>query len=198
MPGNRHQIGKHRVADSGGDLGIRQGIEADIDHRAFADDLHPVEDRPRIGQIRIVRREQLRGFAGGELFQQRQQAGDDLVEIGAVVAHGTAQAVEHRVVDADLRQVLLQRDHALFPADHVARDVFVVQPSFELHDDVPGLGFVPGEVMLGVLDEQRVDIDHVALDQQVVRALAQLDQGAGDDVDEAPGELPKRCAIALA
>ena len=52
--------------------------------------------------------------------------------------------------------------------------------------------------MLGVLDEQRIDVDDVALDQQVVRPLPQLDQGPRDDVDEAPGELAERRAVAFA
>ncbi|MCY1185952.1 hypothetical protein D9M73_267770 [compost metagenome] len=35
------------------------------------------------------------------------------------------------------------------------------------------------------------------LDLQVVRAPTQLDQGPGDDIDETPGELAKRCGIAF-
>ncbi|MNM65061.1 hypothetical protein D3C81_764840 [compost metagenome] len=35
------------------------------------------------------------------------------------------------------------------------------------------------------------------LDLQVVRAPAELDQRSGDDVDEAPGELAKRCRVAF-
>ncbi len=50
----------------------------------------------------------------------------------------------------------------------------------------PCLGLVPGEVVLGVLDEQRIDVDDMALDQQVVGPLPQLDQRPRDDVDEAP------------
>src|SRR3546814_2443895 len=60
------------------------------------------------------------------------------------------------------------------------------------------LGLRLGEVVLGVLDEQRVDVDDVTLDQHVVRALPQFHQGAGDDVDEAPGELAEGRAVALA
>ena len=52
--------------------------------------------------------------------------------------------------------------------------------------------------MLGVLDEQRVDVDDVPLDQHVVRALPQLHQGAGNDVHEAPCELAERRAVAFA
>src|SRR3546814_6098094 len=44
----------------------------------------------------------------------------------------------------------------------------------------------------------RSDVDDVTLDQQVVRPLPQLDQGAGDDVDEAPGEFAERGAVAFA
>ena len=39
-------IGAHRRRD----FGVGQRISP-RDHRAFADDLHPVEDRPRVGQI---------------------------------------------------------------------------------------------------------------------------------------------------
>src|SRR3546814_13130548 len=60
------------------------------------------------------------------------------------------------------------------------------------------LGLRLGEVVLGVLDEQRVDVDDVTLDQHVVRALPQFHQGAGDDVDEAPGEIAEGRAVALA
>src|SRR3546814_2972465 len=48
-------------------------IQPDVDHCALPDDLHPVEDRPRIVKIRIVRRQQLGYLAASELFQQRQQ-----------------------------------------------------------------------------------------------------------------------------
>src|SRR3546814_2266779 len=50
---------------------------------------------------------------GGELLQQRQQRSDDLVEVRPVVAHGAAQAVERRVIDAHLGQVLFEGHHAL-------------------------------------------------------------------------------------
>ncbi|MCY1511712.1 hypothetical protein D9M68_461490 [compost metagenome] len=49
-----------------------------------------------------------------------------------------------------------------------------------------------------VFDEQCIDVDDVTLDQQVIGALAQLDQGARDDVDEAPGELAKGGTVAFA
>ncbi|MNF64401.1 hypothetical protein D3C84_461290 [compost metagenome] len=54
MPGNRDQIGKHRVAHRSGDLGIGQGIQTNIDDAAFSDDLHPVEDRARVIQVGVV------------------------------------------------------------------------------------------------------------------------------------------------
>jgi hypothetical protein len=73
VSGDRHQVAEHRVADSGGHLGIGESIQTDIDHGALADDLHPVEDRPRIGQVRVVRRQQLGDLAAGEFLQQRQQ-----------------------------------------------------------------------------------------------------------------------------
>ncbi len=197
-PGDRHQVGEHGVAHRCRNLGVGQRVQAHIDHRALTDDLHPVENRARVGQVGVVRRQQLRDLAAGELLQQRQQARHDLVEVRLVVAHRRAQAIQHRVVVARLRQVLLQRHHALLAPDHVARDVLLVQLGLDLDDHLPGLGLRLGEVVLGVLDEQRVDVDHVPLDQHVVRALPQLHQGAGDDVDEAPRELAERRAVALA
>lgn len=59
---------------------------------------------------------------------------EDLVEVGAVVAHRGAQAVEHRVIGSRLRQVLLQCHHPLLSPNHVARDGLVVESSFELDD----------------------------------------------------------------
>ncbi len=119
IPGHGHQVGKHRIAHRGGDLGIAQRIQADVDDAALADNLQPVEDRSRILQIGVVGSQQLRGLAAGEFFQQWQQRGNDLVEIGAVVAHRRAQAVHHRLEQAFGGQVLLEGDHALLAADHV-------------------------------------------------------------------------------
>ncbi|MNE36598.1 hypothetical protein D3C87_1774710 [compost metagenome] len=45
---DRDQVGEHRVAHSGGHLGIGQRIQTDVDDAAFSDDLHPVEDWPRV------------------------------------------------------------------------------------------------------------------------------------------------------
>lgn len=95
-------------------------------------------------------------------------------------------------------EVLLQRHHALLAPDHVARDVLLVELGLNLDDHLPGLGLRLGEVVLGVLDEQRVDVDDVPLDQHVVRALSQFHQRARNDVDEAPGELAERRAVAFA
>src|SRR5690606_15334607 len=126
-----------------------------------------------------------------------QQAGDDLVEVGAVVAHRRAQAVQHRVEQAVAGQVLLDGHHAALAALHVAGDVALVEAAFDGEDLRPGLAVLAGEQVFGVLDKQRVDVDHVALDLQVVRAATELDQGAGNDVDEAPGEFPKGRRVAL-
>lgn len=54
MPGHGDQVGKHRVADRGSDLGIGQCIQADVDDAAFTDDLQPVEDWPWIVEVGIV------------------------------------------------------------------------------------------------------------------------------------------------
>ncbi|MNM65060.1 hypothetical protein D3C81_764830 [compost metagenome] len=67
------QVGKHRVADGSGHLGIGQRIQADVDDAAFADDLQPVEDRPWIVEVGVVGGEQLCGLAAGEFFQEWQQ-----------------------------------------------------------------------------------------------------------------------------
>src|SRR5690606_19220121 len=94
-------------------------------------------------------------------------------------------------------QVLLDGDHAALAALHVAGDGALVEPAFQGEYLWPGLAVVAREKVFGVFDEQRVDVDHVALDLQVVRAPAEVDQGAGDDVDEAPGELAKRRRVAF-
>ena len=198
VPGYRHQVGEHGVADRRGDFSIRQRIQADIDHGALPDDLHPVEDRARVRQVGVIRRQELGDLAAGELFQQRQQRCNDLVEVGLVVAHRRAQAIEHRVVVARLGEVLLQRHHTLLAPDHVPWDVLLVELGLDLDDHLPGLGLGLGEVVLGVLHEQRVDVDYVPLDQHVVRALPQFHQCARNDVDEAPCELAERCTVALA
>ncbi|MNP04551.1 hypothetical protein D3C76_964690 [compost metagenome] len=137
-------------------------------------------------------------LAAGELFQQWQQRGHNLVEVGAVIAHGRAQAVHHRVEDAFGRQVLLDGDHALFPADHVPWHVPLIETALDLHDRFPGLRVVVGEEVLGVLNEQRVDVHYMPLDLQVIWAPAQFDQGPGDDVHKTPGELAKGCRVAFA
>ncbi|MNO91151.1 hypothetical protein D3C76_826910 [compost metagenome] len=137
-------------------------------------------------------------LATGELFQQGQQGGDDFVEVGAVITHGRAQTIHHRVKDALRSQVLLDGDHALFPADHMPRHILLVEATLDLHDRFPGLRVVVGEEMLGVFDEQRVDVHHMALDLQVVRTPAQFDQSPGNDVHKTPSELAKRCGVAFA
>ncbi|MNL82105.1 hypothetical protein D3C87_2094020 [compost metagenome] len=48
VAGDRDQVGKHGVAYSGGHLGVGQSIQTDVDDAAFTDDLHPVEDWPRV------------------------------------------------------------------------------------------------------------------------------------------------------
>ncbi|MNY51472.1 hypothetical protein D3C86_1870640 [compost metagenome] len=72
VAGDGDQVGEHRIADSCGDFGVGQGIQANVDNAAFADDLQPIEDRPRIVQVGVVGGQQLRRLATGELFQQGQ------------------------------------------------------------------------------------------------------------------------------
>ncbi len=62
----------------------------------------------------------------------------------------------------------------------------------------PGLGLRAREEVRGVLHEQRIDVDDVALDQQVVRALTQFHECPRDDVDEPPREFAEGRAVALA
>ena len=77
------------------------------------------------------------------------------------------------------------------------RRVAFVDAAFDLHNGFPGFRRFLSEEVLGVLNKQGVDVDHMALDQQVVRAVSQLDQGAGDDVDETPGEFAERGTVAF-
>ncbi|KWT95166.1 hypothetical protein APY03_2517 [Variovorax sp. WDL1] len=198
VAGDRNQVREHGIADRCGDLGVGQRVQAHIDDGALSDDLHPIEDRPGVIEVGVVWRQELRDLAAGQLLQQRQEAGDDLVEVRLVVAHRRTQAVQHRVVVARLGEVLLQRYDALLAPDHVARDVLLVELGFDLDDHFPGLGLRLGEVVLGVFDEQRVDVDDMPLDQHVVRALPQFHERAGDDVHEPPRELSERRAVAFA
>ena len=84
------------------------------------------------------------------------------------------------------------------PSFHVERDVLVVELALDLDDRVPGPGIVLADVFLGIFDEQRIDVHDVAEDLLVVRADTQRAQRAGDDVDEPPGELTERRAVAFA
>ncbi|MOA52608.1 hypothetical protein D3C78_1759360 [compost metagenome] len=45
---DRDQVGEHGIAHGGSHLGVGQCIQADVDDAAFSDDLHPVEDWPRV------------------------------------------------------------------------------------------------------------------------------------------------------
>ncbi len=54
------------------------------------------------------------------------------------------------------------------------------------------------DVFLRIFDEQRIDVHDVPEDLLVVRPDTQRVQRAGDDVDEPPGELAERRAVALA
>ncbi|MNI57203.1 hypothetical protein D3C73_1122500 [compost metagenome] len=131
----------------------------------------------------------MRGLAGGEFLQQWQQRSDDLVEIGPVIPYGRTQSVQHRIKYPFRRQVLFDGHHAFFSSHHMSRRVLLVELALDLDDDLPRFRISLGEKLLGVLDEQRVNVDHMPLNLQVVRAPTQFDQGAGNDVDEAPGKL---------
>ncbi len=65
-----YEVGEHRIADRRRDFRVRQCIEADIDHGPLPDDLHPVEDGRGSARSEIVRRQQLRDLAGGQLLQR--------------------------------------------------------------------------------------------------------------------------------
>ncbi|RML48297.1 hypothetical protein ALQ97_200068 [Pseudomonas savastanoi pv. glycinea] len=76
--------------------------------------------------------------------------------------------------------------------------VLLVEFAFDLNNELPRFRVGLSEELLGVFNEQRVDVDHMPLDLQVIRSPAQLDQGTGNDVDEAPGEFAEGCGVALA
>ncbi|KPX76966.1 hypothetical protein ALO53_200134 [Pseudomonas amygdali pv. photiniae] len=193
MASDRDQVGEHRVADCSSDLCVRQGVQADIDHGLFADYLHPVKDRSRIVHVLIVRRDQFRHAPGCELFEQRQQRGNDLVEIGLVVADRTSQTIHDRVRYARQREVLIDGNHAERPALHIERYVFIVELALNGNDRLPSFWIRLIKVFRGILLEDPFDVDHVLLDLQVVRSTAQCDKGSCDDVHETPCELTKCC-----
>ncbi|RMP27274.1 hypothetical protein ALQ25_200302 [Pseudomonas coronafaciens pv. atropurpurea] len=193
MASDRDQVGKHRVADGSGDLSVRQGVQADIHHGLFTDHLHPIEDRSRIVHVLIVRRDQFSHAPGCELLKQGQQRGDDLVEIGLVVADRAAQSIHHWICHARLRQVLIDGHHTERPALHVERYVFFVELALNSDDRLPGLWIIFIKVFRGILLEDPFDVDHVLLDLQVVRSTAQRDEGSCDDVHESPSEFTECC-----
>ncbi|MNL09151.1 hypothetical protein D3C87_1299000 [compost metagenome] len=78
------------------------------------------------------------------------------------------------------------------------RHILLIEATLDLHDRFPSLRVMVGKEMLGVFDEQRVDVHHMALDLQVVRTPAQFDQSPGNDVHKTPSELAKRCGVAFA
>ncbi len=72
VAGHAHQVGKHAVAHRAAHLAVAERIEADVHHAFFTDHLLPVKDRARVFHVEVVRRQQLGGFARGQLLQQRQ------------------------------------------------------------------------------------------------------------------------------
>ena len=60
-----------------------------------------------------------------------------------------------------------------------------------LHRLAPVRRAVALEPEVVVVGEQRLDVGHVAGDRRVVGLAPEADEGAGDDVGEAPGELAK-------
>ena len=161
MPSDGDQIREHRIPDGRGHLRIGERVQADIDHRALADDLHPIENRTRVVEIGVVRGEQLCDLAGGELFQQGQERGDDLVEIGTVVADGRTEAIQNRIVNAGLREIVFEGNRrVVLAADRAARKagLAIGVPVAKAQALLPGLTVLDARP-----DEDRAALERLAL-----------------------------------
>ena len=110
----------------------------------------------------VVRGEQGGERTGGQLFQQRQQRSDNLVEVGFVIAHRREQTVEDRIVEFLRVEVLFQRHYVRIASQHMARRVFVVNALRQLRHHFPRPSVVARQHDAGIVDKQGVDIDHVA------------------------------------
>ena len=193
------QVGQHRVADRARDHCVRQSIQADIDDAALAHHRHPVEDGPLVGRVEIVRADQLAHGAGGQLFQERPQAGDDLLVEAALVAEGRRQAREHFVLDLAVLDPQVhghQLGLAVLQAAGHGRPAFLTQLGFDAGHlvapvDVLALCRQLVEHHFGIVQEQAVNAGHVLQQRLVGRDSAKRDLRLGHDVREAPGEFLK-------
>ena len=199
VPRHRDQVGEHGVAHGAGHRGVGQGIQTHVDDPLAADHLQPLEDGPVVGFVQIVGGDQLGDLAGGELLHQGSHGADDLVEVGLVVLEGRDQPVEDRIVEVLLLQVARQGDGLRVPAAQGRGQVALLGVVRQLRQRrLPTLSAPAAQVLAGVLDEQRLDVVDVAAHLLVVGSASQGHQGAGDDVDEAPGELLEGGGVALA
>ena len=198
-PGDGGQIGEHGVAHRRRHFGVGQGIQPHIHNAAFADDLVPVDNGTLIVAIVIIRRQQLTDLAGGELFDERQQVGGELVEIGFVVLEGGAQAVRHGVIQTVLLGVSHQGEGvAVASAQCHGQGFEIAVVALEgAHAGAPVFRPLFVEPPVEILHQQRLDVGDIAGDQGVVRFAAQPQQGAGHHVGETPGELAEGRGIAL-
>ena len=118
---------------------------------------------------------------------------------GLVVLERRDQAIEDRIVKILRLQVAHHRDRIAVPAAQRRGEIALADLRCDLlHLRRPVLEAVTAQMLARVLDEQRFDVVDVATDLLVVRPTAERHQRAGDDVDEAPGELLERGRVAFA
>ena len=202
LAGVADEIREHRVADRARHRRVGQRVEADVHDELLVHHLLPVPYRALVLEVEVVRREQLRALARGQLLQERQQRGDQLVEVGALVAQRRAQAGEHVV---GLPRHVRAAEHPL-PRHQPARPAFEVPLELRARTSERRLLGVDlahdvrtaGEERVGVAQHQVVDVHDVAVDGPVVGPLAERRERPGDDVHEPPHELPEDGRLALA
>lgn len=93
LAAGRNEIGQHGITHGRRNHGVRQGIQAGIHDAALAEHRHPVEDRPLVVRVEVVRADELANCARGELFEEWPQAGNDLFVERTLVAEGVQNFV---------------------------------------------------------------------------------------------------------
>ena len=128
---------------------------------ALLDDLHPIEDRARVGQVGVVRGQKLGDLAAGELLQQRQQAMRRSCRNRSCRSGQRAQAVEHRVIVAPGR-------YCSSATTRFSRPIMFLGMFFSL--SLASIWTITSQALgrswrnnAWRTDEQRVDVDDVAL-----------------------------------
>ena len=98
-------------------------------------------------------------------------------------------------MDARLHDIVVEPDRLRTAPAKSLRHLPLVDME-RRHRLCPARRAAASQVIAGVLDEERLDVGDVLPDLVVVGAPAEGHERPGDDVDEAPGELPEGRAVA--